>query len=370
MVHILAPGPAGGLESVVAALATGQKARGHQVRVISVTGLGQAEPGLHASLRDAFVETLSVELPPRAYSRERAEYRSILARLRPDIVHTHGYRTDVLAGAVAGKMKLTRVSTVHGFTGGDWKNRMYEFLQLRAFRQFEGVVAVSEPLAARLAGRGVPRGRISVIPNAFDRASPLLGRSEAREILGLPPSGIVIGWVGRLSREKGLDVLIDALPQLDDTAVLLSVLGDGAELAALKAQAEARGVASRIRWHGLTPDAGRLYRAFDMFVLSSRTEGTPISLFEAMAAGVPVVATSVGGVPHVLRETEGQLVPPVSPVPLGAAIRMVLNDGAAARARAARALARVEDAYAIDPWIDRYDRLYRSLLPHSAGSPG
>lgn len=370
MVHILAPGPAGGLESVVAALATGQKARGHRVRVISVTGQGQAEPGLHARLRGEGVELLSVVLPPRAYSRERAEYRTLLSRLGPEIVHTHGYRTDVLAGAVAGTLKMARVSTVHGFTGGDWKNRMYEFLQLRAFRRYESVVAVSEPLATKLAGRGVPRSRISIIPNAFDGASLRLSRTEARHLLGLPSPERVLGWVGRLSREKGLDVLIDALPLLGDTPFTLSVLGDGGELSALKAQAAALGVGARIRWHGLTPDAGRLYCAFDVFVLSSRTEGTPISLFEAMAAEVPVVATSVGGVPQVLRETEGHLVPPVSPAALAGAIRAVLSDDGTARARAAQALARLENTYAIDPWVDRYDRLYRSLISDAAALPG
>jgi glycosyltransferase involved in cell wall biosynthesis len=338
--------------------------------VISVLEAGAPEPGLHQTLNEGGVEVFPVVLPPRAYASERTAYRTHFSRRRPDIVHTHGYRTDVLAGAIAGRMKLPRVTTVHGFTGGDWKNRVYEFLQLRAFRRFESVVAVSEPLAAKLARRGVPPDRISVIPNAFDRSSPQLSRTEAREILGLPLSETVIGWVGRLSREKGLDVLIDALPLLVPNPVSLSVLGDGAELPALKAQAAAGAVAERIRWHGLIPNAGRLYRAFDVFVLSSRTEGTPISLFEAMAAEVPVVATAVGGVPHVLREAEGHLVPPVSPGALAGAIQAVLSDGPSARARVTRARARLEDAYSIEPWIECYDRLYRSLIPHAVGTPG
>jgi glycosyltransferase involved in cell wall biosynthesis len=362
VLHVLAPGLAGGLESVVASLVSGQKARGHRVGVVSVTGRGQPEPGLHASLRSRGVETLPVELPARAYSRERSEYRTIFRRIRPDIVHTHGYRTDVLAGGIAGALGIPRVTTVHGFTGGDWKNRIYEALQLRAFKRFEAVVAVSRPLAAKLERRGVPRRSLTIISNAFDPSVVPLSRGEARRVLGLSPEATVIGWVGRLSREKGLDVMLDALGRLGSQGLELSVVGDGGERHGLTRRVTRLSLESRVHWHGLVPDAGRLYRAFDVFVLSSRTEGTPISLFEAMAAGTPIVAAAVGGVPDVIRQSEGWLVPPENPRLLAETIAAALGDPREAASRARRARHRLEEVYGLDAWLDAYDRLYRSII--------
>lgn len=366
MLHVLAPGPAGGLESVVRTLASGQKARGYAVGVVSVIGLDQAEPALHASLRARGVETLPVELPARAYSRERGEYRAIFSRIRPDIVHTHGYRSDVLAGGVAASLGIPRVTTVHGFTGGDWKNRIYEFLQLRAFRHFEAVVPVSRPLARKLEHRGVPGRKLTVIANGFDATAPLVSRQQARQILGLPPEAAVVGWVGRLSREKGLDVMLEALASLGPEYPQLSVVGDGAQREHLQDQVQRLRLAGRVHWHGLVPDAATLYRAFDVFVLSSRTEGTPISVFEAMAAGVPIVATEVGGVPDVLRSSEAWLVPPDDPPRLAQAIAESLRDSTEAEMRARRARQRLDEVYGLESWIEEYDRLYRSILPLKA----
>src|SRR5439155_8355849 len=114
-----------------------------------------------------------------------------------------------------------------------------------------------------------------------------------------------------------------------------------------------------LRLHGTIPDVGRQFAAFDVFVLSSHTEGTPIVLFEAMAAGVPIVATRVGGVPDVVSPAEAALVAPADPVALAAEIRAVYRDPAVARARAQRASARLRRDFALAPWLDRYAAIYR-----------
>ena len=105
--------------------------------------------------------------------------------------------------------------------------------------------------------------------------------------------------------------------------------------------------------------AARQFAAFDVFVLSSHTEGTPIVLFEAMAAGVPIVASRVGGVPDVVSSAEAVLVPPGDPVALAEAIRSIYRDDAAARARAQRARGRLLADFTVPPWITRYDAIYR-----------
>jgi glycosyltransferase involved in cell wall biosynthesis len=174
--------------------------------------------------------------------------------------------------------------------------------------------------------------------------------------------------VGRLSHEKGANVLLEALPHVSDLPLVVSVAGDGSERVTLQARASALGLAERILWHGAVPDAGRLFAAFDLFVLSSRTEGTPLVLFEAMAVGVPIVATHVGGVPGVVSPAEAALVRPDDPLALAAEIRDVYRNPTAAQRRARAARARLERDFGIAPWLDRYEAIYR-LVSRPVSAP-
>ncbi|HEX6750626.1 MAG TPA: glycosyltransferase [Longimicrobium sp.] len=363
IVHLAAPARFGGLERVVEMLAGGQAARGHRVHLAAILDPGAADGHpLLAALTETGVSVHVVDPPARAYRRERAAVRALLARLRPDVVHTHGYRADVLHGAAARGLGIPTLSTVHGFTGGDWKNRVYEWLQRRALRRFDAVVAVSRRMGMELERRGVRADRLRVIANAWTPGAPPLARDEARRELGLGGGVFALGWVGRVSREKGLDVLVDALPHLADLPIRLVVLGDGPERGAVAARAERLCVAGRIDWRGPVAGAGRWMAAFDAWVLSSRTEGTPVTLFEAAFAGAPIVAAAVGGVPDVVSPSSAMLVPPERPDALAAAIQAVYGDPAGAADRARRARERIETAYAPGPWLDAHDTLYRRAL--------
>ena len=360
VLQVLAPGEFGGLERVAHALAAGLHGLGHDVHVAAVLdGPGEHHP-LLSELDHSGVPTHPLVLPGRAYLRERRAVAGLCRSLRPDVVHTHGYRPDVLDAGVARGLRIPIVTTVHGCTGGGWKNHGYEWLQFRAFRRFDAVVAVSRPLVERLARAGVPRARIYAVPNAWREAEPPLDRAAARLALGIPPDGFVVGWVGRLSHEKGLDVLLDALPHATDLPLVVSVVGSGTARAELQARARDLRL-DWIVWHGAVPDAGRLFRAFDVFVLSSRTEGTPIVLFEAMAAEVPVIAARVGGVPDILSPDEAALVPPADPMALAAELRAVYRDPGKARERARRARERLRRDFSVEPWLARYERIYQQV---------
>lgn len=361
--HLLAPAVVGGAESVVRALAVGQRRAGHDVAVSAILTAGGAEPYFLSALEREGVRVFRIAVPARAYLRERAMVRDICRRLRPDILHTHGYRPDVVDAGTARSLGIPTVATVHGFTGGGVKNRLYQSLQCLAFRRFGAVVAVSRPLADRLARAGVPASRTRVIPNAWDGDVVPVERRDARRRLSVGSGLFHLGWVGRLSHEKGPDVLLDALEYLADLPLAVSIVGDGPEGPALRARTAAD---PRVRWHGLVPEAGRLFAGFDVFVLSSRTEGTPIVLLEAMAAGVPAVATRVGGVPHVVSSAEALLVPPEEPRALAAAIRSVYQDGAGAAIRALAGRERLDAEFALPAWLERYDAVYDDLL-RSAG---
>jgi len=167
---------------------------------------------------------------------------------------------------------------------------------------------------------------IHVVQNAWQETALPFDRSAARRRLGVSADGFRIGWVGRLSAEKGPDLLLHALVHLMHLPLSVSIIGGGQEQQSLLARANRLGIEQQIRWHGMVPDAARQFAAFDVFVLSSRTEGTPIVLFEAMAADVPIVAARVGGVPDVVSLAEAALVPPADPVALAAAIRAVYRD--------------------------------------------
>jgi glycosyltransferase involved in cell wall biosynthesis len=129
----------------------------------------------------------------------------------------------------------------------------------------------------------------------------------------------------------------------------VAVIGEGPERPDLEQRVRDAGLADRVRFHGEVLDAAACFRAFDLFVSSSRTEGTPIVLFEAIAAGVPVVATSVGGVPDVLGPDQALLVPPEDPSALAAAIREALAEPGAASVRAENAMRRLGEHYALEP---------------------
>ncbi len=361
------------MERVVHGLAEGLHVRGHEVTVVAVAAGEDDVSGFLGPLSGAGVAVREVRVPHRAYLEERRRMGEACRELRPEVIHTHGYRADVLARGPANREGIATVTTVHGFTGGGWKNRLYEALQIRSFKRFDAVVAVSEPLRSGLLAAGVPHDHVRMIRNAPVDVGSKLSRTAAREALGLGVEGPIIGWVGRLSPEKGADVLLAAMDALGDTDVGCSYVGDGPERTPLEGQVEemvrSGGLGNdQVRFHGSVPEAGRLLQAFDVVVLSSRTEGTPMILFEAMDAGVPVVTTRVGGVPDVVTEREAILVPSENPEELAGAIRKVLDDPAVAHGMAERAQRRLRREFTQEAWLDAYEEVYRSVTARGAAS--
>ncbi|MEJ2540587.1 MAG: glycosyltransferase [Gemmatimonadota bacterium] len=364
--HICAPGEVGGLERVVQGLALGQHRSGLRSEVISVIEPGEGPHAFAGPLREGGVPVHEVRLPGRAVLAERRAVRDLLEGLSPDVLHVHGYRPDILHGTTARSLGIPTVSTSHGSTNSGGKTAFFEWLQTRLMRRAGAVVAVSTPIARKLEGSGVPPRLIHVIPNAWVGGTPFLSRDEAREALGIEPERRVVAFVGRLWTEKGPDVFVEALLRVSDPSVLALVIGDGFERSRLEARVREAGQEDRFRFMGSVNPAAPLFRAFDLFVLSSRTEGTPIVLFEAMASGVPTVVTPVGGVPDVVGQDGALVVPSEDPEALARAVQASLDDPRTAQARARSALERLE-AFGADPWLERHERLYRSL---TRGGPG
>lgn len=359
MLHVLAPGHEGGLERVVVMLADGQRGGGVHVAAVVTPVQAEDHPFVQA------LGALSIPVTPlvvggRSYVSEYRRLGTLIKSLRPDVIHTHGYRADVIAGAVARALGIPTVSTIHGFTGAGRRNRVYEAVQCLALRRADAVIAVSRPLVHRLVRSGVSQARVHCVPNGFAPPAYILERSAAREKLGIRADACVAVWVGRLSKEKGPDVMLDAIAR-SDPSWRLSVIGDGPERDRLRQQAVRLGIADRVTWHGFVSNAGSLLAAFDAFVLSSRTEGTPIALFEAMHSGVPVVATRVGGVPDVIASAHALLVPPEHPGMIAEALEEIAREPSAAAQRSILARARLHHTFDSAAWLSAVDAIYEGV---------
>ena len=358
--HVVRPGLVGGIESVVRGLTTGLSARGHDVTVFSLEDSSAPVNAFRSIAGQVRVEL--VPAPARRYLSHRRSLTAAFVASGVDVVHTHGYHADVVGILAASGLGRPVVSTAHGFAGGSTRNQVYEWIDRRFLRRADEVVAVSRPLVERLVRSGVDRARIQLIPNGLSTGSSPVGREAARQALGLPPAGLIAGWVGRLSEEKGPDVFVRTVPLLPK-AWGASIVGSGPMGDRLREEAGALGVADRIQWHGVVPDAGRLLSAFDVLVLSSRTEGTPMVVLEAMAARVPLVVTAVGGVPDVVNEHEAILVPSNAPEALAAALVNLMDQPGPARARVEQASRRLVADFSASRWLDRHEALYRRLSP-------
>ena len=361
IVHLTSPAQFGGLERVVSGLCRETVARGHRVVLIATLSPGDPVPPWAEALREAGVVVEPLHLSSRAYARERRTVRGLLRRHGAQVVHTHGYRPDALHVGMVKSLGLPIVSTAHGFSATRFKGKVYEWFQKRAWRRFDAVVAVSQPLVEAIARAGVPRERIVLIRNGLSQgASAAVTRGEARARLGLPEATAVLGWVGRLSEEKDPQLAIEAFALLAAGSARLCMIGAGPQAEECRAQVARLGLGDRVTLAGAVPDAGPLLSAFDALVLSSRTEGTPMVILEAAAAGVAVVSTAVGGVPDLLGDDAGWLVPAGDAEALASAMGAALGDGAERIRRAERLRARLATDAGSD-WVEQYLELYRRL---------
>jgi glycosyltransferase involved in cell wall biosynthesis len=187
----------------------------------------------------------------------------------------------------------------------------------------------------------------------------MFSRLEARRLLNLPETGPTIGWVGRLSQEKAPELFVEAMQQTN-TSAMGCLLGDGPMRPLLEAMI--REGPGSVRLCGAVPDARRLMPAFDLIVLSSRTEGTPLVLLEAIDAGIPVVATRVGGVPDLLDDDSGLLIESGDLVGLRQAIMDVIRNPKRAAERARHARTTLRALFDFEAWVNRHEELYRNVM--------
>ena len=196
------------------------------------------------------------------------------------------------------------------------------------------------------------------------------GRLESRRYLGIAPDRFAVGWIGRMTTVKRTDDVLVAFKRLRDRGVdaCLCMVGDGPDRAQLERRAHDLGIVRDTLFLGYQEDVAPFYAAFDALVLPSSNEGTPVSAIEALAAGRPVVATRVGGVPDVVEEGEdGFLVEPGDTDELADRLAQLARDPALRKRMGEAGRQRVLPRYAVERLVDDVDRLYRSLLSGASG---
>ncbi len=352
----------GGTARHVRMLAAGCAARGLRAEVF---GPAQTDRDFAFGAGVAGVGFTAVEIADRPRLlrdlRAIARLRRLFRAWQPDVVHAHGLRAGALTAIAVAFARTARgnpalVVTVHnappagGVTGG-----VYRVLELIVARNADSVLCVSADLEDRMRAAGARRVGHAVVPAA---PVPLTGdasagtRAALRAEFGADPGQAIVLAVGRLAAQKGFGVLLDAAARWGDVqpAPLLVIVGQGPLAPELQARAASLGLA--VRFAGHRCDVPALLAAADVFVLPSVWEGQALILQEALRAGVPVVATRVGGNPELTGEDAAILVPPSDAQRLAEAVRAVLGDPAlAARLRTAavaraRALPATDEAVA------------------------
>lgn len=229
-----------------------------------------------------------------------------------DIWHAHDYKSNALGLLVKQFHSMQLVTTAHGWVRFTKKTPLYYWIDRFSMKCYDQVVCVSKDLEERCRGFGVPEHKLSLIDNAIVVDDYDFSPSSAaeRSRFGFGTDQVLLGACGRLSEEKGFDLLINAVSQLVKSGhnVGLVIAGEGHLRDVLQQQINQRGMQNHVRLAGFLNDPRDLYRAIDVFVLSSLREGLPNVVLESMASGRPVVATRCNGVPRLVTDGKNGLV--------------------------------------------------------------
>lgn len=288
--------------------------------------------------------------------------RGLLAQGRCDIVHFHTARAHAMSVFLGRRRATRRVVTRrmdYRLRGGPYARWLYN-------GGVDAVLAISEDVRRVLIADGVGAARIRVVPSGvdvarFDAATSM--RAATRAALGVADEACCIVLVGALETRKGHAVLLDAVATLGDLPLAVRCAGSGGEADALATRTVALGLGDRVRFLGPVGDVAPLFAAADVAVLPSLAEGLGVAALEAMASGLPVIASRVGGLPEAVVDGEtGILVPPGDPAALAGALRRLATDPVLAARWGAAGRARVAERFDARLMAEQTLDVYRALM--------
>jgi glycosyltransferase involved in cell wall biosynthesis len=372
----------GGPALHVAYLTAGLRERGYDTTLVAGSlARGEDSMAFVAEGRDVEIiriDELGREISPLRDLAATLRLARLIRRERPDILHTHTAKAGTVgrvAALLAGRRRPPIV--VHTFHGhvlrgyfGPLRSLVFRLLERWLAAHTTALIAVSPQVRDDLVDLHVAApGRFAVIRLGIELDERVNGaqngRLESRRYLGIPPDRFAVGWIGRMTAVKRTDDVLLAFKRLRDEGVdaVLCLVGDGPDRVQLERRAHELGVMRDTLFLGYQEDVAQFYAAFDALVLPSSNEGTPVSAIEALAAGRPVVATRVGGVPDVVEEgKDGFLVEPGATDELADRLGQLARDPELRERMGRAGRERVLPRYAVDRLVDDVDRLYRSLL--------
>lgn len=371
ILHVVDSLETGGLERVVADLSIAQRDHGHRVAVFSLTD----GTGLGAELARAGIDVIEGGKRPGFDLALLLRLRRTVGGRGADIVHTHNFVPSYQAALalfprLRGRPAL--VNTCHNM-GARLSNPRLRRLYRLSLSRTALVAGVGDQVARYLVAGGLaPSSRVRAVRNGVPMPPALTAarRRAARIALGIADDALVVGSVGRLVELKNHRLLLEQVPALAARFPQLHVLlvGDGPMRADLEAHAGRLGVSARVQFAGGRDDVAALLPAFDVFALPSRTEGLSIALLEACAAGLPVVASDVGGNPEIVRhDGTGLLFASDDGAMLQAALAQLLQDQALRATLGAAARTWVAGSASADAMRVSYDSLYAQAQVPAAG---
>ena len=366
VLHVIDTGGPGGAETVFLQTATRlDPARFHSIAVVGGSGW------LAQQFRERGVSPLIVPAKGSINGRYLSQLLWLARRQRSDVIVAHLYGSAVYASLAGMLLSVPVVSVLHGHTDVEGAGRLSSVKAALVRRGSRKVVFVSQRLQEHLE----PRLRLAesqgiVIPNGVDTERFRPGRDRAlRAELGLAEETALVGAIGNVRAPKAYEVLLRAARIAIDRSrqwhfVIAGECANdlGRQLGQLS---RALGIERHVTFLGLRPDVARILNNLDVFVLSSHTEGFSIACIEAMACGVPVVATRSGGPEQILEGEAGILVPTGDPDALASAIERVISSKDLAATLTARAMQRVQDRYSLAAMISGYEELLERVARDS-----
>jgi glycosyltransferase involved in cell wall biosynthesis len=293
-----------------------------------------------------------------------ARIRELVTGAAVDVVHAHGYKADIFVYLALRALRVPLVSTCHTWYDNDRKVYLYGALDRRILRNYARVTAVSEQVRLRLLKAGVAAEKINIIRNGIDLRPFDHARADLKDELGWN-SDPIIGVVGRLSIEKGIDIFLHAAARVlvDVPCAKFVVAGDGPDRAQLETLIETLGIRKSVRILGRRDDMPCVYASLDVMVSSSRQEGLPIAILEGMASRRALIATSVGAVPEVVRDgSTGVLVATEDVSLLALRIVELLGDPGRRERLGFAARKLVESEFSAERMMVEYLRTYEAAI--------
>jgi glycosyltransferase involved in cell wall biosynthesis len=391
VLHIIDSGGLYGAEVMLLNLMEEQRRMGLEPMLASIGDPGISQKPLEAEAEKRGLRVEAFRMRPGPNIIGSMNVLRFARAEKVDILHSHGYKGNILFGLMPkGIRRIPMVATLHGWTwtGGWSRMALYEWLDRLSLRFIDRVVVVSEAMKAKVGikdiyviNNGIPIDTNDSIdstnPNSATNAKNAKNAINAidaidalnaidAEIISFCNSGYTIGSIGRLSPEKGYDILLKAISEVSESVpdIRLVILGEGGEREFLEAEVERFGLKEKVLMPGYVANASRFLPLFKVFVLSSLTEGLPMAILEAMRAGVPIIATRVGGIPEVLERSgeAGVQVKPIDSEAIAAGVIKIKGEPDYRNRIIVNGKLVVEQNFSSERMANKYSAMYAEML--------